>query len=69
MQNAGIPSMIYYIKPLHLQTAYRHYPQAAEGLPVSERAANHVLSLPMHPYLEKQDQDKVIEAIREFHGA
>lgn len=69
LQNAGIPSMIYYIKPLHLQTAYRHYPQAAEGLPVSERAANHVLSLPMHPYLEKQDQDKVIKAIREFHGA
>lgn len=69
LQNAAIPTMIYYIKPLHLQTAYKHFPQAPEGLPISERAADHVLSLPMHPYLTVQDQDKVIQAIREFYKA
>lgn len=68
LKNAGIPSMIYYIKPLHLQTAYRHFPQAKGGLPVSEYAADHVLSLPMHPYLPESDQDKIIGLIREFCG-
>lgn len=69
LKEQGIPTMIYYIKPLHLQTAYKHYPTAPDGLPVSEYAADHVLSLPMHPYLSHDDQDRVIEAIRKFHGA
>ncbi|MHC5307918.1 DegT/DnrJ/EryC1/StrS family aminotransferase [Bartonella sp. LJL80] len=69
LQSAGVPTMIYYIKPLHQQTAYHHYPQGPGGLPVSEYAADHVLSLPMHPYLSTSDQDAVIAAIRQFYGA
>ncbi|PYE87069.1 DegT/DnrJ/EryC1/StrS family aminotransferase [Phyllobacterium leguminum] len=65
---AGIPSVIYYVKPLHLQTAYKHYPVAPGGLPVSEALPNRILSLPMHPYLSEADQDRVIDAIAEFHG-
>lgn len=68
LTEAGIPSMIYYVKSLHEQTAYRHYQQGPGGLPVSEHAANHVISLPMHPYLSESDQDIVINAIKEFHG-
>ena len=59
----GIPTAIYYSKPLHQQTAYKHFPVAANGLPVSERLAGEVLSLPMHPYLEAPVQDRIIEAV------
>ena len=60
----GIPTAIYYAKPLHHQTAYRNYPVAGNGLPVSERIAAEVISLPMHPYLEQGEQDFIIEALR-----
>jgi len=69
LQEAGIPSVIYYVKPLHLQAAYCHFPRAAAGLPVSEQVAGRVLSLPMHPYLLNEDQDKVIATIRRFYKA
>ena len=47
-----MPTAVYYAKPLHRQTAYRDYPVAGNGLPVSDRLADEVLSLPMHPYLD-----------------
>ncbi|MCE2715740.1 MAG: DegT/DnrJ/EryC1/StrS family aminotransferase [Pseudomonadota bacterium] len=53
LKDAGIPTMVYYVKPLHLQTAYKHYPTANEGvLPVCESLANEVLSLPMSGYVK-----------------
>lgn len=61
----GIPSAIYYPRPLHQQTAYRAYPCAPDGLPVSEELSSHVLSLPMHPYLEKATQDRIVAAVRD----
>jgi dTDP-4-amino-4,6-dideoxygalactose transaminase len=67
LQERGIPSVVYYPKPLHQQPAYRHFPQAPEGLPVSERLPERILCLPMHPYLGAADQDLVIDAIGEFH--
>lgn len=63
LKDQGIPTVIYYVKPLHLQTAYKQYPTVNNGsLPVAENLANHVLSLPMHPYLGN-DQSRVIEAL------
>jgi dTDP-4-amino-4,6-dideoxygalactose transaminase len=65
MEEAGIPVRIYYPKPLHHQTAYRHHPLAApSGLPVSEELAACVVSLPMHPYLTETDQDYIIDVAR-----
>jgi dTDP-4-amino-4,6-dideoxygalactose transaminase len=61
----GVPTAIYYPKPLHHQTAYRHFPVAGNGLPVCERLAGEVISLPMHPYLDEPTQDRVIAATRE----
>jgi len=61
----GIPTAIYYPKPMHQQTAYRHYPVADGGLPVSERLSQDVISLPMHAYLEPAAQDRVIKAVRD----
>ena len=61
----GMPTAVYYAKPLHRQTAYRDYPVAGNGLPVSDRLAGEVLSLPMHPYLDEATQDRIAEALRE----
>jgi len=64
LKSAGIPTAVYYPKPLHTQTAYRDYPIAGNGLPVSERLAGEVLSLPMHPYLHEPMQDRIVTALR-----
>jgi dTDP-4-amino-4,6-dideoxygalactose transaminase len=64
LKSRGIPTAVYYAKPLHQQTAYRKYPVAGNGLPVSERIATEVISLPMHPYLEKDEQDFIIDAVK-----
>ncbi len=61
----GIATAIYYAKPLHRQAAYRHFPLAEGGLPVSERLAEEVISLPMHAYLDAAVQDRIIAAVRE----
>jgi dTDP-4-amino-4,6-dideoxygalactose transaminase len=60
----GIPTAIYYAKPLHRQAAYRDFPVVDGGLPVCEQLAEEVISLPMHAYLEPAVQDRVIAAVR-----
>lgn len=66
LQAKGIPTVVYYVKPLHLQLAYKDYPSAeSAGLPVCERLSQHVLSLPMHAYLEPETQEYIIGALLE----
>jgi dTDP-4-amino-4,6-dideoxygalactose transaminase len=60
----GIPTAIYYPKSMHQQTAYRDFPVAEGGLPVSERLSGDVISLPMHAYLNQPTQDRIIAAVR-----
>ena len=60
----GIPTAIYYPIPLHRQQAYKQYPVAEGGLPVSEQLAGEVISLPMHAYLDAATQGRIIEAVR-----
>ncbi|MGA7790054.1 MAG: DegT/DnrJ/EryC1/StrS family aminotransferase, partial [Xanthobacteraceae bacterium] len=64
LKTQGIPTAIYYAKPLHRQAAYRGFPVVDGGLPVSEQLAEEVISLPMHAYLEPPVQDRIIEAVR-----
>ncbi len=64
LRAAGVPTAAYYAKPLHRQSAYRNYPVAGNGLPVCDRLAGEVLSLPMHPYLDEDTQDRIVEALR-----
>jgi dTDP-4-amino-4,6-dideoxygalactose transaminase len=66
LKTAGIPTAIYYPKPLHFQTAYRSAPIAGNGLPVSEALPSEVLSLPMHPYLSEDVQYRIIRSITDF---
>jgi dTDP-4-amino-4,6-dideoxygalactose transaminase len=60
----GIPTQIYYPRPLNRQTAYRAFPSAPGGTSVSDRLSMSVLSLPMHPYLKPDVQDRIIAAVR-----
>ena len=64
LKNDGVPTAIYYPKPLHQQTAYRGYPVAKGGLPVSERLAGDVLSLPMHADLTPALQSRIADSLR-----
>jgi dTDP-4-amino-4,6-dideoxygalactose transaminase len=66
LESKGIPTAVYYPKPLNHQVAYRHYPVTGNGVPVSEKVANEVVALPMHPYLDAAAQDRII---LELHAA
>ncbi|APT56201.1 aminotransferase DegT [Roseomonas gilardii] len=60
---AGVPTGIYYPLPLHHQPAYRPHHEGAASLPVSEDLCTRILSLPMHPYLDESQADRVCHAI------
>ncbi len=64
LKEDGIPTAIYYAKPLNHQAAYRGFPVVEGGLPVSERLSEEVISLPMHAYLEEPVQDRIVAAVR-----
>lgn len=60
LKQAGIPTAIYYPRPLHLQTAYASLGYKEGDFPISEDCANRIFSLPMHPYLSLADQDRIV---------
>lgn len=64
----GIPTAIHYPIPLHLQKAFSGLGYAAGDFPVAERVAREVVSLPMSPFLSREDQDEVIRQVRRFFG-
>ena len=64
LNEAGIPSAIYYPKPMHLQAPYLSYGGGEGSLPVSETICHQVMSLPMHPYLSDEDARRIAEVIR-----
>jgi len=63
MKGQGVPSAVYYAKPLHRQDAYSHHGMAGGELPVTDMLSKCVLSLPMHPYLDDETQDRVVNAL------
>jgi dTDP-4-amino-4,6-dideoxygalactose transaminase len=65
----GIPTAIYYPRPLHKLAAYTSFPLADGGVPVCEKLAEEVISLPMHAYLDAVTQDRIIAAVRRALGA
>ena len=66
LQAKGIPSMIYYPVPLHLQEAYQYLGYKKGDFPVSEKLSEQVLSLPMHTELTEVQLNYITSAIREF---
>jgi dTDP-4-amino-4,6-dideoxygalactose transaminase len=63
LEKAGIPTAIYYPKPLHLQAALSYLDHKTGDFPISEDCANRILSLPMHPYLTLEDQELIAKVI------
>ena len=64
LKSKGVPTAVYYPRPLHSQSAFAGSLSDPEGMPVSDKMAGRVLSLPMHPDLSEADQDRVIDAFR-----
>ncbi|KAF0184175.1 MAG: aminotransferase DegT/DnrJ/EryC1/StrS family [Nitrospirae bacterium] len=68
LKESGIPSVVYYPIPLHMQEAMQPYGYREGDFPVSERAARAVLSLPMYPELESVDIEETAAVIRRCLG-
>jgi dTDP-4-amino-4,6-dideoxygalactose transaminase len=66
LKDTGIPSMVYYPRGLHRQTAFADRHLADAEYPHTNAAAERVLSLPMHPYLSGEDIDAVCGVIYAF---
>ena len=61
-----IPCMIYYPTPLHLQKVYKSLGYKKGSFPIAEKISKTIFSIPMHPYLKKEDQDKIISKLNEI---
>lgn len=66
LASKGIPAMIYYPLPLQKQEAFKNITRAAESLEISQKLADSVLSLPIHTELTHEEQDIIINAVKEF---
>lgn len=66
LKENGIPSMIYYVKPMHKQGAFSYLEYNDQDFEVTNNLCDTVLSLPMHPYLSEADIDKVCSCIKNF---
>ena len=65
LKEKGIPSMVYYPRGLHQQAAYAKYKLPDACYPNTLEAANRVLSLPMHPYMQETEQQQIIKELLE----
>jgi dTDP-4-amino-4,6-dideoxygalactose transaminase len=64
LKKAGIPTAVYYPKPLHLQIAFSHLGYKEGDFPHSEDAARRIFSLPMHPYLKSEEQETIAAVLK-----
>ena len=63
LKEKGVPTAIYYPKPLHRQDAFAYLGYKLGDFPVSDDVCDKVFSVPMHPYLERADQSQIIDAL------
>ncbi len=66
LKTENIPSMIYYKKPMHKQSAFHDIDCIKTDLNITESLCNRVLSLPLHPYMSEEEQNLVIEKIKDY---
>jgi len=67
LEQEGIQTEIYYPIPLHLQPCLKHLDYRAGDLPVSERLADEILSIPLYPFIPRLHQERVVETIERFY--
>ncbi len=65
MKAKNIPTMVYYMKPMHLQGAFEKTDSAIADCPITEEICETVLSLPMHPYMTEEQVEEVVKALKE----
>ncbi len=65
LQNKGIPTAVHYPLGLHEQPIFKQLYPSQEAFPITENAARRVISLPMHPYLTLEEQQKICKAVYE----
>jgi dTDP-4-amino-4,6-dideoxygalactose transaminase len=63
LSQENIPTVIYYPKPLHIQEVFAPLGYREGDFPVSEECSRRIFSLPMHPYVQAQDQEKIAEIL------
>ncbi|TAN99251.1 MAG: DegT/DnrJ/EryC1/StrS family aminotransferase [Phormidium sp. SL48-SHIP] len=68
LQDQGVGTMVYYPTPLHSQPVYRHLGYVEGDFPVTEAVCSQVLSLPMFPELQAQQQEQVMYRLKEWIG-
>lgn len=68
LKEEGIPSMVYYTKPMHKQVAFTEYNYDDKDFEVTNELCDIVLSLPMHPYLKLEEIEKVVSCIKNFYN-
>ncbi|NIE79036.1 DegT/DnrJ/EryC1/StrS aminotransferase family protein [Asaia sp. As-1742] len=65
----GVPSVVYYPRPLHEQPAYAEHHDETVSLPVSETLGSRILALPLHPELTDEEVSRVIGAVSSYFAA
>ena len=63
LRDRDIPSVIYYPKPLHQQSAFSYLAYRPSDMPISQDCAQRIFSLPMHPYLSENEQERICSCI------
>jgi len=64
LDEAGVPTRVFYPRPLHMNAPYSDCPVVPTGTPVASQASSRVMSLPMHPYLDEEVQDRIVSTLR-----
>jgi len=67
LKSKGVPTAIYYPLPLHLQECFSDLGYKKGDFPVSERAADEVLALPIYPELSRDQQDYIVSTVQDFY--
>jgi dTDP-4-amino-4,6-dideoxygalactose transaminase len=68
LSDAGVPSAVYYPMPLNRQAAYKGCPVNSSGTPNADYLSQHVLSLPMHPYIATSTVERVVDCVARSTG-
>ena len=64
LKEQGIPTMVYYMKPMHQQGAFEETDSSIAECPVTEEICNRVLSIPIHPYMTEEQVKTVVNALK-----
>ena len=66
LKESGIPSIVHYPKPMHRQKAFEYVESIDEDYAISNKYCDTVLSLPFHPYMTREEVERVTKAIKEY---